>query len=164
MALNESIDHFAKKLYLAQHGLAVDKTVDPERPLSEIGIAQTQAIARRLRDAEVSIDNIIHSGKRRAEQTAEIFATILNVETVSANKHLTPNEDITLIAQALTKSDTLIVGHLPHLDKLLSHLITGDETARIQHFQNSAVTCLQKSENHYQIKWICTPELSAYIE
>ena len=71
----------ADKLYFAQHGIAVSKNDDPERPLSKDGISQTKAIAKQLRQLGTPISAIFHSDKRRAQQTAEIFYSLLNSDS-----------------------------------------------------------------------------------
>ena len=149
-----------KTIYFAQHGLAVDKSDDPERPLSEAGIQQTQSIADRLCISNTPVSRIFNSGKLRATQTAEIFASTLGVPTLSIANHLLPNDDVTLLADDLNEDNALYVGHLPHLEKLVSFLVTGNEEHKIIKFQNSAVACLMKNDSHYQIKWFLTPELT----
>jgi phosphohistidine phosphatase len=147
------------RLYFAQHGLAVDKLENPERPLSETGIKQTEAIAKHLSIAGIVVNHIFHSGKLRASQTAEIFAEAIKHSSTSAIDGLSPNDDVTLLAQNLNINHALYVGHLPHLEKLLAYLVTGNENGNIIKFQNSAVACLEKSHNHYQLKWYLTPGL-----
>jgi len=146
-------------VYFVQHGLAVDKTDDPERPLSQAGIHQSKIIARALHDSKTSISSVFHSGKLRASQTAEIFAETVKLSTTSAVMGLSPNDDVILLAQNLNTNHALYIGHLPHLEKLVSYLVTGNENGNIIKFQNSAVVCLEKNENHYQLKWYLTLEL-----
>lgn len=62
------------KLYLVQHGEASAKTVDPERPLTELGRTDVEQLARFLGEAGVRIERVMHSGKLRAVQTAECLA------------------------------------------------------------------------------------------
>ena len=150
----------ASRLYFAQHGLAADKTDNPERPLSRAGIEQTNAIAKQLQHSAIPISQIFHSGKLRAAQTAEIFASALGVSTLSIAGQLSPNDDVTLLANNLNEDNALYVGHLPHLEKLVSFLVTGKNEHNIIKFQNSAVVCLIKIDSHYQIKWALTPELT----
>ena len=150
------------QLYFTQHGLAVEKTDDAERPLSETGIKQTRMIAEALRSAEAPISSIFHSGKLRASQTADIFATTLNVATKTEVDGLSLNDDVAVLAQNLNINDTLYVGHLPHLEKLLTYLVTNDENNSIIKLQNSAVACLEKSEKCYHLRWYLTPDLLPY--
>ncbi|MBE9563916.1 MAG: phosphohistidine phosphatase SixA, partial [Proteobacteria bacterium] len=138
---------------------ALDKAVNPERPLSKAGIEQSSAVALQIHASDITVSQIFHSGKLRARQTAEIFAEHLSVTSVTAIDKLSPNDDVTLIAQNLQTNDALYVGHLPHLEKLVSYLVTGNANANIIKFQNSAVVCLETSENHYQLRWYLTPEL-----
>ena len=146
-------------VYFMQHGLAVDKADDPERPLSEAGIEQTEKIADALHASDTVITSIFHSGKLRAEQTAEIMATAMNLDAATMIEGLAPNDEVTLLSQKLDSSDALYVGHLPHLEKLAAYLLTGNEDATIIKFQNSAIACLGKINNHYQLLWYLTPGL-----
>ena len=148
------------RLYFAQHGLAVDKSENPERPLSETGVKQTEAIAKYLSSiAGIAVNHIFHSGKLRSSQTAEIFAGTIKPSSTSVVDGLSPNDDVTLLAQNLNFNHALYVGHLPHLEKLLTYLVTGNENGSIIKFQNSAVACLEKNDSHYQLGWYITPEL-----
>ena len=151
----------AYKIYFAQHGLAVDKAKDPERPLSLSGEQQTKAVANILLDSATPVTRIFHSGKLRAAQTAEIFSDILKVPSISAIKGMSPNDDVTLLAQQLNVEHALYIGHLPHLEKLASYLLTGNENANIIKFQNSGILCLEKDSLQYHIKWLLTPELTS---
>ncbi|MCG6937998.1 MAG: phosphohistidine phosphatase SixA [Gammaproteobacteria bacterium] len=150
----------ASRLYFAQHGLAVSKSDNPERPLSEDGIRQTRSMARHLLHSAIPVSCIFHSGKLRAQRTAEIFSSILNIEKLAAIKHLSPNDDIALIRQQLNIESALYVGHLPHLEKLISSLVTGNESPVVIKFQNSAVACLEKNDSSYHISWYLTPQLA----
>jgi hypothetical protein len=47
---------------------------------------------------------------------------------------------------------------MPHLDKLSSLLLAGDETAGIIQFRMGGVVCLEKEEK-WKLKWVLTPEL-----
>ena len=148
------------KLYFAQHGLAVDKADDPERPLSAAGTEQTYTVAENLQEAAIPVAQIFHSGKLRASQTARIFASSLKVETVSSIDLLSPNDDVKQFTQSLTVENALYIGHLPHLEKLIAFLVTGNEDNNIIHFQNSAVVCLEKTDESYRLRWYLTPELA----
>ena len=150
----------ANNLYFAQHGLAVNKTDNPERPLSEDGIKQTQNVAKQLLSSNTAISSIFHSGKLRAIQTAEIIASVLNIQTVAATDYLSPNDDITLIKQHLNVDKALYVGHLPHLEKLISALVTGKENPDIIKFQNSAIVCLEENGSLYHVLWYLIPQLT----
>lgn len=162
-------------VYFAQHGLAVDKSDDPARPLSDTGVEQTSNIARVLRDNTIPVSHIYHSGKLRAAQTAEIFASVLQLESTSesttAVNYLSPNDDVIQTAQQLVVNNALYVGHLPHLENLLDYLICGvegsdEKTSRkmrfnVIKFSNSAVACLQISGKAATLRWFLTTDLAA---
>jgi len=145
-------------IYFVQHGLAVDKQENPDRPLSALGHEQTEAIATHLQQADVAVSSIYHSGKTRALETAEIFASILQA-TVEKTEHLGPNDDVRQLADSFDTDYALYVGHLPQLDKLISYLLCGDEHANKIKFKNSAVICLEKSAQGYHVQWYLTPDL-----
>ena len=149
------------RIYFAQHGLAVDKKDDPERPLSKDGIDQSKIVAKFQQDSKTPVTSVFHSGKLRAAQTAEIFAKALNISSTSVIEGLSPNDDVTLLAQQLNVNHALYVGHLPHLEKLTAYLVTGNENSTTIKFQNSAVVCLEKKENNYHIQWYLTPDINS---
>ncbi len=62
------------QVYLVQHGLAKSKEEDPARPLTAAGREEVERVARAAAAAGVRPASILHSGKLRAGQTAEIFA------------------------------------------------------------------------------------------
>lgn len=65
-------------LFLVQHGKSLPKDKDPEKGLSEEGIEEVKRIAEVAKEYKVSVLCIKQSGKKRARQTAEIFAKALN--------------------------------------------------------------------------------------
>ena len=147
------------RVYFAQHGLAVSKEEDPNRPLSAAGIKQTTRIAEQLRVSHTLISNIYHSGKLRAQLTAEIYAAALDIPSLLISDDLLPNDDIKRIAEKLSINHALYVGHLPHLEKLTAYLVTGQEMPSVLTFKNSAVVCLENKADTYTVLWYLTPEL-----
>lgn len=149
------------KLYFTQHGLAVDKIENPERPLSNKGRQQTQAMADKLHSAGTQITHIFHSGKRRAAETADIFATTLQIDNVSTVDYLSPMDDVKQFTHQAATNNALFVGHLPHLEKLIAYLVTGNEDNEVLRFQNSAVACLEQTHELYQLQWFITPDFTS---
>ena len=150
-------------IYLVQHGINLPKEQDPEQGLSETGIAQVQRIANVARDYQIAVAVIHHSGKKRASQTAEIFAeALLPKDGIREINGLRPLDDVTALAQNL-RSDTniMLVGHLPFMERLVSFLTTGDIDRRVFKFQNGGIVCLdQDSENRsWYIKWTLMPNI-----
>lgn len=151
------------KLYLAQHGEAFSKKQDHNRPLNKKGVDDVDHIARFLNSSGIQVKKIIHSGKLRAEQTAEHLARHFapNVELESTGI-INPNDSPESFAWQSDswEDDTLIVGHLPFMARLVSHLVHCEEEHMIVSFQPGSVVCLERVEdNHWLINWMIRPEL-----
>lgn len=150
-------------IYLVQHGKPVPKEEDPERPLSAQGIEDVEKMAAFLIKAEIEVNEIFHSGKTRARQTAEIIASKLNPDKKPLEKRgLSPLDEVKIIAEEIEKirNDLMIVGHLPYLAKLTSFLTTGNESNPIVSFQQGGVMCLEKrEEGNWSIAWMLIPGL-----
>ncbi len=149
-------------VYLIQHAIAKTKDEDPERGLTDEGIAEAQKCFTFFSRQNPKVDFIWHSGKRRAAQTAELLSGLLGFKgTVSEHTSLSPNDDVREIAGALQGSDreTAIVGHMPHLARLASFLLSGDESRGVIRFRNSGVVCLENDESGWRLCWMVTPEL-----
>ncbi|MDH3456714.1 MAG: phosphohistidine phosphatase SixA, partial [Gemmatimonadota bacterium] len=100
--------------------------------------------------------------KRRAEQTAEIFAQQLKPsDGVLGVAGLSPNDDVTPVADtAVPKlADVMLVGHLPFLSRLAAHLVAGDAEMQVVRFRNAGIVCLLEEEDDWSVKWVMTPDL-----
>ena len=62
------------EIYLVQHGEAKPESEAPERPLTDKGRTEVESVAYYVAGLGVKVSRIVHSGKLRAKQTAEIFA------------------------------------------------------------------------------------------
>jgi len=147
-------------LYLVQHGESLPKDIDPERKLSEIGIKETEEVAKFLSRVNISINKIFHSGKTRARMTAEIFGKYLNVSDIIETDGLSPldNPKIWLSRLSEYEEDIMLVGHLPHLAKLTALILNVDR--EVVKFRYSGVLCLYKEESgRWIIMWYITPDL-----
>jgi len=147
------------KLYLIQHGLALPKEKNPERPLSTQGEAQTHRTAEYLMSRNLNVDAIWHSKKLRAAQTAEIIAETLSCGKVQEREDMSPLDSVEKLPEEIlaSKMDIMIVGHLPFLQKLASLLLTGSEESEIIAFKNSGVASLDYDEK-WKIDWLVSPE------
>ena len=150
-------------VYLAQHGLSLLKDEDPERGLSGAGIADVRRIAAVAKGYEVPVASIFHSGKKRARQTAEIFASALNPEGgVTEMTGLNPMDDVQVFSKNLFPQDNrMFVGHLPFMEKLTAFLITRDENRPVFQFQNGGIVCLDQygDQGGWVIKWTLMPHI-----
>jgi phosphohistidine phosphatase len=155
----------AMELYLMQHGESVAESEDPARPLTEAGRAAVQRVATRARSAGVHIDRCLHSGKLRAEQTAQLVADAVGGD-VKQRDGLAPKDDVAPVAEWLrTYGDTdslAIVGHLPFLDRLASALVTGDEQSQVVRFHMGGLVKLvpKESGDGFSVAWALVPDLA----
>jgi len=151
------------RAYLVQHGKAKSAEEDPNRGLTDEGRAEVTAVAEFLASLRITVVLVQHSGKKRAEETAHIFATTMR--TASGPYHtsgLDPSDDPTEMSNFLKiyTDDVLIVGHLPHLERLTSMLLNGVPDQRPVRFANAGVVCLEKdSSGTWSLIWAVVPEL-----
>jgi len=150
-------------LYLVQHGKSLPKEKDPQKGLSQEGIAETERIAQVTKGYAVPVSRITHSGKTRARQTAEIFDAALKppggINEVSG---LNPLDDVTVFADTIDSTkDVMLVGHLPFMERLTAHLITGSFEKPVFKFQNSGIVCLDTdlATETWVIKWTLMPHI-----
>ncbi len=156
-------------LYLMRHGDAVSADINPERPLSDTGrsIVQ-QVVATWLQQhGEPAVDEIYHSSKLRARQTAELLAEQLSQPVpLRQVPHLEPGDPVELMSTTLTVDirNLILVGHLPHLGKLASTLITGYEDNNGYLFRTGTVVCLDRIDDSQQHgtqwtkQWMLNPD------
>jgi len=151
------------KLYLAQHGNAVAKEENPERPLSDLGEQDVRSVASRLGDAGIEVTRVWHSGKTRAVQTAEILArSILSGRKIESVKGISPNDPVAEFASDadVWDEDTLVVGHLPFMSRLVSLLVVGDVGQELVCFSPGSLVCLERDKaDRWVIAWMLRPEL-----
>jgi phosphohistidine phosphatase len=152
-----------KTLFLVQHGDAVPEATDPVRPLSERGRQEVADVARAAARAGVAVAEIRHSGKLRAQQTAEILAACLvSTRVASEMSGLGPNDDPAAAARAVEEADgpLLLVGHLPHLGRLASLLIAGDGGRGVVAFRMGGLLALTRGPEGWRVRFLLTPDLA----
>ncbi len=152
------------QVYLVQHGLAKSKEEDPARPLTAAGREEVERVARAAAAAGVRPASILHSGKTRAEQTAEIFAEHTKpADGVHAVEGFDPLDEPQWARERVAQADAplTLVGHLPHLGRLSALLLTETLEREIVAFRNAGVVCLERQEGGFAVRWILTPELVA---
>lgn len=121
-----------------------------------------ERVARRAAALGLQPSEIVHSGKLRARETAEILAEHLRPSGgVRELAGLAPMDDPARTREALISAlgPVMAVGHLPHLSRLTALLVTGDPTREIVAFRMGAIVCLDRQPEGWRVKWILTPEL-----
>jgi phosphohistidine phosphatase len=148
-------------LFLVQHGKSLPKEKDPDQGLSREGLAETQTMATLAAENNVQVMRIIHSGKKRALQTAEIFVRLLEPEAgMTKGAGLAPLDDVAMFASTLNNEENImVVGHLPFLEKLVSQLVAGSQDTPVIKFQNSSILCLdtEDASGTWFIRWALFP-------
>jgi phosphohistidine phosphatase len=109
-------------LWLLRHAEAADGLPDDERPLTEQGARQAEAVGRALARLGTSIDVCLSSPKLRALQTAQYACEPLGV-TVTTEPALS-GEPFDVHALTAGLGDVLLVGHDPSFSLTL-HDLTG---------------------------------------
>lgn len=150
------------RLYLAQHGEALTAERDPARPLSDAGRRDVEALAGRLGRSGLGVARVLHSGKRRAAETAAILASVLApagaIESVAG---LAPGDPVQAFAAraAEWREDHLVVGHMPFMARAVAFLVTGREEPGVVAFRPGALACLEQDIGGWQLAWMLRPEL-----
>ena len=151
------------KLYLVQHGQAYSKDLHPDRPLTDQGKEDVDRLAAFLKQAGIHVDRVIHSGKLRAIQTAERLAKAIAPEAeLEASRVINPNDHPTTFDRKSESwnRDTLVVGHMPFMSKLVSYLVVEDENRLLITYQPGSIVCLERdSKAYWQVNWMIRPEL-----
>ncbi len=117
------------ELYLLRHADAGDpdswQGSDDERPLSDTGRRQSEALARFLADTGFRPDAIVSSPKLRALDTARILAERLKMD-VLVDARLSDDASLSAVEGVLSTAgdvrSALLVGHDPDLSDLVALL------------------------------------------
>lgn len=150
-------------LYLVQHAEAKREEEDPARDLTEKGRQDIESLAHHLKRLNVQVRQIFHSGKTRAQSTANVLAIHLQPPAgVSQAPGLAPLDDPEVWAGQIGKmdEDILLVGHLPHLGRLAALLLSGDKERSVINFQMGGVVRLRRMEaGQWAVDWMVVPEI-----
>jgi len=151
------------QLYLVQHGAAKSEAEDPQRGLTEGGRRTVERMAEFLAPLGLALERIEHSDKLRARQTAEILAAGLRpVEGTKQIAGIAPNDDVEPARARLeTESENvMLVGHLPHLSRLVARLVGLPADREVVRFQMGGVVRLDRDETgQWTVRWALIPEL-----
>jgi phosphohistidine phosphatase len=151
-------------LFLVQHGKSLPKDKDPQKGLSGEGIFETKRMAELAKGYNVPVAGITHSGKTRARQTAEIFASALAFKDMLEERSgLAPLDDVAAFAGTINNTENrMFVGHLPFMERLTAYLITGSAEKPVFKFQNSGIVCLDQDPDtrSWVLRWTLMPHIT----
>jgi len=151
------------RLYLMQHGRAHSGATDAEKTLTPEGRAEVERVAAFLgRTAPAKRGKVLHSGRTRARETAEILAAADDNLEVAEAPDLAPLDDPAIWAERAQDvgEAVALVGHLPHLSRLASLLVTGEPEPPVVTFSNGGMVCLERSgAGEWSVRWCVVPGL-----
>ena len=149
------------KLYLVRHGEAVSRNVHPERPLSERGRAEVRSVAARFAQGGVAASVLLHSGKKRAQETAELLGAAIALRSpMQRVAGIDPSDATEAFAREVEQwtEDAVVVGHLPFMSRLVSRLLARDEGASPVHFHTGTAVCLEREgSGSWKLAWVIHP-------
>ncbi len=140
------------RLYLVQHGDAHPKDVDPDRPLTDQGATDIGRLAAWLARSETHIALILHSGKLRARQTAEILASALtDGGAIEARSGLSPNDSPCDLLDSLGDEDTLVAGHMPFVSRAVSTALGLSPEHPVVAFEPGSLAVLERHDDDWRL-------------
>lgn len=155
------------RMILVRHGLAAAKAEDPQRRLTRAGRQQVARLALFLAGAGLAPARIAHSGKLRAQQTAEMLAASFErTPTLCVEAALAPLAPPEALAQSCLdgQADTILVGHLPHLARLAALLVLGDAREELFEFQAATALILVRKGNRMLVECMVPGGMLAAID
>jgi phosphohistidine phosphatase len=141
---------------LIHHGEAVNPAVEPTRPLSARGLGDVVRLAHEAAARGLKPDVIWHSGKLRARQTADEYWRACNpMSKCAAVRGLLPDDPPVWMRDQLAGETRTIalVGHMPHMPRLLRLLITGDPDAVDVLFPQHGCVALEPDGDRWKEIW-----------
>ena len=150
-------------LYVVQHGKSLPKAQDPGKGLSAQGKIETERIAGVAKGYRVKVSRILHSGKKRARETAEILASLLSsADDMGPRNGMNPLDDVRAFADSIElDKNVMLVGHLPFLERVIGQLVCGNPDQIVFKLQNSGILCLDRvpEVKNPVIRWALMPSI-----
>ena len=158
-------------LYLLRHAKAEELVVrdarrDSERALTPGGVKRMRRVAKGMRALNLRFDAILSSPYVRAKQTAEVVGEIFGCAkrmrfVVALEPDCDPGDVVEYLRQfQRTSGDVLLVGHEPHLSRLVAALVTGGSALGIN-FKKAGLCKLSVELRRHSaaaiLDWLLTP-------
>jgi len=140
---------------------------DSERPLTPEGRTEMEKIAKSLKAIGLQTDRIYTSPLRRARETAEIAAKILEIPTLEEWDELKPDGSKTGLYRKLARlgqnSRPILVGHEPYLTSMIGEIM-GTTSAKIVLKKGGVAKVRITSFTPRvsgELRWLLTPKIIA---
>jgi phosphohistidine phosphatase len=143
-------------IVLVHHGDALGPEADPMRPLSGPGRTASARLAVAAAARGVRPDVVWHSGKLRARQTAELFWRACNpLAAFTAARGLQPADPPRWMRDHLAedRQAILLVGHMPHLTRLLRVLVGEPPDSGATDFPLHGCVALERTGEVWKELW-----------
>ena len=158
-------------LFILRHGEAGNRMTvvekDSERPLTPEGRTEMEKIAKSLKAIGLQTDRIYTSPLRRARETAEIAAKILEIPTLEEWDELKPDGSKTGLYRKLARlgqnSRPILVGHEPYLTSMIVEIM-GTTSAKIVLKKGGVAKVRITSFTPRvsgELRWLLTPKIIA---
>ena len=124
-------------IYFLRHGDASSHSRynDSERPLTDLGMRQSALVGALLQRMNIVIDAALSSPLKRAQDTASIVLSNINMRQIVFSDLLMNGSDPRQLFEQLEElrvSSVLLVGHEPYLSETISLLIGGNGSVEIE--------------------------------
>ena len=158
------------EIYILRHGIAEDAPAgqpDAERALTSDGRKKLRAVLRTAAGAGVAPSLILTSPLKRALQTAQIAAEILEYQgELLRTRTLEPNSSPKAVWDEIRvhkdEARILLVGHEPLFGRLMAYLL-GSPELQVD-FKKGALACIEldrfPAEPHGVLRWMLTSKLA----
>ena len=159
------------EIYILRHGIAEDGQAgqpDSERALTPDGRKKLRSVLREAASAGVAPSLILTSPYKRALQTAQLAAEILDykgelLRTKALEPGATPKAVWDEIRVHKDEARVLLAGHEPLFSRLTAYLL-GSANLQLD-FKKGAIVCIElerfPAEPHGVLRWMLTPKLAA---
>ncbi len=157
------------KIHLLRHAEAEEASPsgrDADRRLTDTGKKRMRLVAKAIAKLDPAYDAVLVSPLVRSRQTAEPVAAACGFrKTLLETKSLLPNadpEELLVELGRLGAGSVLLVGHQPHVGRLLGRLATGRrdteipmKKAGLAEFEVDGDPSIARAE----LKWLLSPRL-----
>ena len=154
-------------IFLLRHAHAGDPHKwtgdDAARPLSPRGRDQARRLGRFLAERALAFDTIVSSPKKRARQTAELFADAFGVG-VAIDERLAGPLDLDLLSSVIESAGgttVVLVGHDPDFSELCRSLVGAGHLPLKKGAIARIDAALPLQEGAGVLRWLVPPEVVA---
>jgi phosphohistidine phosphatase len=161
------------ELLIVRHAIAFPRDGkrwpdDTERPLTMEGIKRARRAAAGLKRIATRPALVLTSPLVRARDTAALFTQAAHWPEAQESDALTPGASPEATLEALRRSGAraeciAVVGHQPHLGRLLALCLRGGARAEAFELKKSAVVCVHfegpPRASHGMLEWSLSPRI-----